>query len=155
MVIASEEEESRPWKHRSKAGEVELLHSKHSVHQIGVHFVWTPKFRHCVLEGAIEVELRRVIGETCGHYGWRIEAIEIMPDHVHLFLQIDPFTAPAVVAKTLKSITAIQLFTLFPDLKARRFWGSGLWSRGTYYGSVGQVNEDVIRKYIEEQKENG
>jgi putative transposase len=131
---------------------MKLINSAHSAHQIGIHIVFCPKYRHQVLKGAVEVELKRIIAEICIHYRWLVQAIEIMPDHVHLFLQIDPFIAPNDVAKTIKSITAIQIFTLFPKLKSKKFWGSGLWSRGTYYGSVGQVNEDTIRKYIEAQK---
>jgi putative transposase len=131
---------------------MKLIRSGHCVHQLGVHVVFCPKYRHIVLSGAIEVELKRVIGETCRHYRWLIESLEIQPDHVHLFVQIDPFTTPAEIAKTIKSITAIQIFTIFPRLKGKKFWGSGLWSAGTYYGAVGQVNEETIRKYIEGQK---
>jgi hypothetical protein len=47
------------------------------------------------------------------------------------------------------------LFNLFPTLKSRKFWGSGLWSRGTYYATVGHITEDSVRKYIETQKERG
>lgn len=134
---------------------MKLISSAHSLHQLGVHIVFCPKYRHQVLTGAVEVELKRIIAETCIHYGWLVQAIEVMPDHVHLFIQIDPLTTANEVAKTIKSITAIQVFTLFPKLKAKKFWGSGLWSRGTYYGSVGQVNEETIRKYIESQKKGG
>lgn len=96
--------------------------------------------------------MKRLVSEICIHYEWSLEEMKIMPDHVHIFVQIDPSTRPVDVAKTIKSITAVQIFTKFPDLKRRKFWGSGLWSRGTYYGSVGQVNEDTIKKYIQEQK---
>jgi putative transposase len=132
---------------------VKLISSSHATHQIGVHIIFCPKYRHQVLSGAVKVKLKRVISETCIHYNWLIQAIEIMPDHVHLFVQLDPFVSPNEVARTINSITAIQIFTLFPKLKSKKFWGSGLWSRGTYYGSVGQVSEDTIRKYIESQKQ--
>jgi len=133
---------------------MKLISSPHCTHQLGVHIVFCPKYRHQVLTEIVEVELKRIIADICVHYGWSIQAIEVMSDHVHLFVQIEPGTAPAEVAKTIKSITAIQLFTLFPKLKQTKFWGSGLWSRGAYYGSVGQVNEDTIRKYIENQKKH-
>lgn len=133
---------------------MDLISSSHSVHKIGVHIVFCPKYRHQVLSGAVEVELKRIIGDVCVHYRWLIQSIEVMPEHVHLFVQIDPFTTPALVAKTIKSITAIQIFTLFPKLKGKKFWGSGLWSRSTYFGSVGQVSKETIRKYIENQKKD-
>lgn len=48
----------------------------------------------------------------------------------------------------------IHIFTAFPKLKERKFWGSGLWSRGCYYGSVGAVTEENVKMYIENQKSN-
>jgi putative transposase len=101
---------------------------------------------------AVEVELKKVLAETCEHYGWKLEKMETMPDHVHLFVRVDPVTAPVEITKTLKSISAIYIFTTFPKLKGKKFWGSGLWSRSTYYGTVGHVSEDVIKKYIKDQK---
>jgi putative transposase len=85
-------------------------------------------------------------------YGWELQEIEVMPDHVHIFVQADHMTAPVEIAKILKSISAVHIFHTFPKLKGRKFWGSGLWSRGTYYATVGHISEDAIRRYIESQK---
>lgn len=134
---------------------MQVLSSSHAKHCLGYHIVFCPKYRHQVLEGAIEIELKRIIGEVCKTYEWLLHSIEVMPDHVHLFVQADHTTAPVEIAKTIKSISAVQLFCTFPDLKRRKFWGSGMWSDGTYYGSVGHVLEDAVRKYIETQKQRG
>ncbi len=71
-------------------------------------------------------------------YGRTLKAIEVMPEHVHLFLEASPDEAPSMIARTLKSISAVHIFTAFPKLKERKFWGSGLWSRGCYTGVSGQ-----------------
>ena len=76
-----------------------------------------------------------------------------MPDHVHMFVTANPQTAPAEIAGTVKSISAVRIFTQFPALKGRKFWGSGLWSPSTYFGSVGHISEDTVRRYIQTQKE--
>ena len=132
---------------------MQVLSSSHAKHCLGYHIVFCPKYRHQVLKDAIEVELKRILAETCSHYGWELHELEIMPDHVHLFVQADHTVAPVEIAKTLKSISAVHIFNKFPKLKGRKFWGSGLWSRGTYYASVGHISEDAVRKYIQTQKE--
>ena len=113
--------------------------------------MWCPKFRHAILKDDIAIETKHIIAETCGEYGWILHAIEVMPDHVHIFVQANHQTAPVEIAKTLKSISAVYIFTKFPALKGRKFWGSGLWSRGTYYGSVGDTTEETVKNYIETQ----
>jgi putative transposase len=128
------------------------MSTNRSKFSLGYHIIWCPKYRHQVLKDAVEVELKQVLAETCAHYEWTLISLEIMPDHVHLFVQANPQTAPVEIAKTLKSISAVYLFNKFPKLKKRKFWGSGLWSRGTYYASVGHITEESVRKYIETQK---
>lgn len=91
--------------------------------------------------------------EICESYEWEVLALEVMPDHLHLFVSAPPKIAPMTIASTLKSIIAVDVFKTFPWLKERKFWGSGLFSRGTYYGSAGTVSSATIMKYIEEQKE--
>lgn len=127
----------------------------HSVYEIGYHIIWCTKYHNKVLVGPIEVACKRIIGETCAVYGWPLKEIEVMSDHVHLFVESDPQTAPSQIARTLKSISAVSLFKEFPKLKGRKFWGSGLWSASTYYGSVGHISEETVRRYIQTQKERG
>lgn len=131
---------------------MELKSSNHSKHSIGYHIIFCPKYRHQVLVGAIEVEAKRVFSEICVDNEWSLISIEVMPDHVHLFIQSDPFTAPFEMVKRLKAISAIYLFTKFPNLKKQKFWGSGLWSRSTYYNSVGHISEEMVKRYIDSQK---
>ena len=128
--------------------------SSHAVHSLGYH-IWCPKYRHTVLDGAVADELKKILTETCTTYKWLLQEIEVMPDHVHIFVQADHLTAPAEIAKTLKSISTVYIFSTFPVLKKRKFWGSGLWSRGTYYATVGHISEDVVRQYIKSQKIRG
>ena len=111
------------------------VRENNSVHELGLHLVFCTKYRKEIFVGVLEVELKHILSQMCAEYGWKLETLEIMPEHVHMF------------------ISAVYLFSIFPKLKGRKFWGSGLWSTGTYYGSVGSVNEETIRKYIENQKD--
>jgi putative transposase len=103
----------------------------------------------------IEVELKRIFGEVCKTYNWILHSVEVMPDHCHLFIQADHTTAPVEIAKTIKSISAVHIFHAVPNLKKRKFRGSEMWSNDTYYGSVGHVSEEAIKRYIEIQKQRG
>ena len=125
---------------------------QHAKFSLGYHIIWCPKYRHCVLTGAVEVELKKILVETCKQRDWLLVELEIMPDHVHVFLQADHLTAPVEIVRTLKSMSAVYLFSVFPNLKGRKFWGSGLWSKGTYYATVGHISEEAVRAYIRSQK---
>ena len=132
---------------------MQIMSISHAEHALGYHIVFCPKYRHQVLSYRVEVELKHILTEVCVTYDWKLHALEVMPDLDHVFVQADHRTAPVQIAKTMKSISAVYIFTKFPDLKRRKFWGSGLWSKGTFYSSVGGVSEEAIKRYIETQKD--
>jgi len=78
--------------------------------------------------------------------------MEVTPDHIHLFVSVKPYVSPTEMVKTIKSITTVWIFKKFPNLKKRKFWGSGLWSKGYYVGTAGAVSAETIQKYIKNQK---
>ena len=102
------------------------------------------------------IEVRNImdieINKLSKVHDFEVLAMEVMPDHVHCFIQTDHTVSPVAIATALKSLTAVAVFTTHPKLKGQKFWGSGLWSRGTYYGSVGNVSAETVEKYISEQK---
>jgi len=130
---------------------VEIHSTKHSKFNINYHLVWCPKYRHQVLKGDIEEYLKKLIYNVCNYYGYDILNIEVMPDHIHLFVSVKPYINPMEVVKTVKSITAIWIFKKFPALKKRKFLGSGLWSKGYYVGTAGTVSAETIQRYIDNQ----
>lgn len=135
-------------------GKLEERHENHAVTLLGAHLVWCTKYRKQVLgDAAVALLVKNTIGQACIEYGWCCIDLEVMPDHVHLFLQYSHTESLCCIVKTLKSLTAVAVFTAFPTIRAQKFWGSGLWSRGSYYGSVGNVSQETISNYIKEQKE--
>ncbi len=126
-------------------------------HIVNYHIVLVTKYRNRVLNRVLTGDIERFVKEQvpiiCARYEWETLALEVMPKHVHLFVSAGPLTAPNTIAKTLKSILTVAVFREFPTLKARRFWGSGLWSDGCYYGSAGAVSTEIIKRYIENQKD--
>ena len=118
------------------------------MHSLGFHVVWCPKYRREVLVGPVKARLVELIAAKCAAQGWTVEALEIMPDHVHLFVRCDPKTSPARIAHQIKGATSHALRAEFPHLCTRL---PTLWSRSYFVASVGRVSEDTIRRYIDEQ----
>ncbi len=125
--------------------------TKHTTYKLGYHLVWCPKYRKAILTGEVaadaEAELRRLAQSN----GWTIHTLVVQPDHVHLFLSAPPAVAPSLIANTLKGASARTLFKQHPELK-QELWGGHLWSRSFYVGSVGDMSEDIVRRYIEAQR---
>ncbi len=78
-----------------------------------------------------------------------MEALEIMPDHVHLFVQSDPTEAPQRLANQFKRYPSRRLRLKYPQLRSRL---PSLWSRCYYVGTMGHVSEEIVPRYIEMQK---
>src|SRR5438034_3024770 len=127
---------------------MEEQHTKHVTYKIAYHFVWCPKYRKQVLVGdvaqLVEAEIRRL----CEENTWVIGSLQVQEDHVHVFLSAEPRTAPSLIANTLKGITARQVFKQFPEVK-KQLWGGSFWSRSYYVGTVGDMTETTVKKYIE------
>ena len=124
----------------------------HCKYLVQYHIIWCPKFRFSVLKGNVELRLKEILQQICDKYSYEIKALEVMPDHIHIFLDCPQTAAPCDVAKTLKSISAVEMFKAFPQLK--RFYArcGVLWSRGYFISTVGHISENTVIKYIEEQK---
>jgi putative transposase len=95
--------------------------------------------------------LKEIFREIAEHYEFVIDTMEVMDDHVHLFLEVPPKYAPAEVVRTIKSISAKTMFREFPEIK-KSLWGGELWNDGYFVRSVGdKVTAEVIRNYIRYQ----
>ena len=115
------------------------------------HLIWCPKFRFNVLEN-VECNLKQIFQDIAEKYQYEIIEMEVMPDHVHLFVGAKPTVAPSDIVRTLKSISAIELFKLYPLLKQFYSKCGSLWSVGKFISTIGKVSEATIKKYIKEQK---
>jgi putative transposase len=79
-----------------------------------------------------------------------VEQMEVMPDHVHLFIKAKPTDSPHYIVQQFKGYTSLKLRQEFPWLKSRL---PTLWTRSYYCESVGHMSEEVIKRYIEDQKQ--
>jgi putative transposase len=120
-----------------------------AVYNLGYHIIWCPKYRRKVLINGIDVRLKELILEKADALGLIIEKMEVMCDHVHLFVKASPVDAPHFIVNQLKGYTSFVLRNEFPELKSKL---PTLWTRSYYIESVGHISEDTIKRYIEEQK---
>lgn len=121
---------------------------KCGVYNLNYHIVWTPKRRKAVLVGLIEDRFKQTCEEKSREIGVSIEKMEVMPDHIHLFISAHPAISPHQIVKKLKGATSHVLRREFPQLLRLPC----LWSPSYYIGSVGFTSESVVRSYIENQK---
>ena len=122
----------------------------HTVYDIKYHFVWITKYRYAILRGNIAVRLRELLRQGCDAKGLEIIRGNISKDHVHMLLSCPSTMAPSQIAQYLKGRSSHLLQDEFPELK-RRYWGQHMWARGYFCGTVGQVDEETIRNYVENQ----
>jgi len=124
-----------------------------AIYEINYHIVWCPKYRKSVLEGRVKEFIEDEIETIAATKGWKILKLEVMPDHVHLFISAPPFDAPTDIVKILKGVTGLRLFKKYPELK-EEYWKGHIWSPSYYIGTHGHVSAETIKRYIEGQKTN-
>ena len=122
----------------------------HTRHRVLDHFVFCPKYRHRVLEGAIASRLEELFRECCEMQRWYLHELNIQPDHVHLLVQFSPSELICDVAQSLKGGSSITIRSEFPDLR-EFLWGAAFWSEGYFCESVGYRDEAAVRRYIRDQ----
>ena len=123
--------------------------SNHLVYSCQYHVIFCPKYRRRVLTDGIDERLKELIVEKQEEYGYEVLDTEVMPDHVHLLLDVDPKIGIYSVITKIKGYTSKQLREEFPALKKRI---PTLWTHSKFISSVGSVTLDVVKRYIEEQK---
>ena len=120
-----------------------------AVFSLKYHLVWCPKYRRAVLVDAVDRRLRELLTEKSDELGMTVHALEVMPDHVHLFIESDPTHCVAEIVNRLKGYTSRVLRDEFPSLRSRL---PTLWSRSYFASSIGHVSAATIERYIAEQK---
>lgn len=128
-----------------------LIHNRTVVYNVGYHIVWSVEYRRSILQDEIAESLKDILEEICIEKGFELKAIEIMPDHLHVFVSAKPKFSPSYIYKMLKGIGSRRLFLKHPEIR-ERLWGKHLWNPSTYVETIGHISEEVVRKYIEDQK---
>ena len=129
----------------------EYRHSAHATFDLKYHVIWITKYRYKILRGRIAERARDLIRQVCEVRDVVIIRGAVSPDHIHMLLSVPPHLAPAKVVQFIKGRTSRKLQEEFPELR-KRYWGQHLWARGYFCATVGAVDEQMIKAYIENQK---
>ena len=119
------------------------------VYSCQYHVVWCPKYRRKVLVNGVDIRLKELIKSIAAEIQVDIIEMEIMPDHVHILLEVDPQFGIHKAVKNIKGKTSRILRQEFPWLRSRI---PTLWTNSYFCSTVGGVPQSIIKQYIENQK---
>lgn len=119
------------------------------VYSCKYHIVWCPKYRRRVLVNGVDTRLKEIICQVCQEIQVEIIEMEIMPDHVHLLLEVDPQFGIHKAVKKIKGRSSRILRQEFSWLKTKL---PTLWTNSYFVSTVGGAPLEAIKKYIENQK---
>ncbi|OZB34654.1 MAG: IS200/IS605 family transposase [Pseudomonas sp. 34-62-33] len=119
------------------------------VYSCKYHVIWCPKYRRPVIQGGVDTRLKEIIHDVAGDHRAEILELETMPDHVHLLVEVDPQHGIHKLVKAIKGRSSRLLRSEFPSLKSRL---PTLWTNSYFCCTVGGAPLEVIKQYIENQR---
>lgn len=128
---------------------VTLRTNNNITYQCAYHVVWCPKYRRSVLHRPVDERLKQIIREVADERGAEIVELEVMPDHVHLLVEVDPQYGIHRLVKQMKGRSSRYLRAEFPSLKSRI---PTLWTNSYFVATVGGATLETVKRYVENQK---
>ena len=122
-----------------------------SVYNINYHIVWCPKYRKAILTDKVKQFLEEQLETIAETKNYKLLEMRVMPDHIHLFIEANPYESPVNIVKIFKGITGLRMFKKFPELQ-KQLWRGVLWSPSYYIGTAGHISAETIERYIREQE---
>ena len=125
-------------------------HNAHTTHRLLYHVVFVPKYRRKILQRELVRRLTELFYDCCRANRWYIHELAILPDHIHILLQLPPRIPICDALQSLKGGTSRVIRKEFPELQ-EFLWGDSLWADGYFAETAGRASEQAIRKYIKAQ----
>ena len=125
--------------------------SAHTKTDLKVHLIWIPKYRKRVLLGPVAVRVRDVLRQIALEHEIDIITGKVASDHIHMFISYRPTQEISKIVQWLKGISSRIMLSEFPHLK-KQFWGRHFWARGYLAVSSGNITDEMIHQYIQEQE---
>ena len=129
----------------------EYIRKSHNVSVLLYHYVCPAKYRRVIFDDSVDKVLVQTCEEISKRYDVNILEIGTDGDHVHFLIQSIPSIAPTEIARTIKSLTAKEIYRLCPFVK-KKLWGGKIWSAGYFVSTVSKYkNEEQIKNYVRNQ----
>lgn len=128
---------------------MEYKSNRNVVYSCKYHVVWCPKYRRKVLVGGVDARLKDIIREVATERSCEISELEVMPDHIHVLVEVDPQFGIHRFVKLAKGRSSRLLRAEFPALRTRL---PTLWTNSYFVATVGGAPLSVIKQYIANQK---
>lgn len=122
----------------------------HTVYDLKYHLVWITKYRKPVMVGPVAEAVRTYLKQICQENDVQIVKGHVSKDHIHLFVSVPPSISISGLLQSLKGKSSRKLLMNFKTLQ-KQFWGQHFWARGYFACSSGNITDEVIMKYIEDQ----
>lgn len=123
--------------------------SNRLIYSCQYHVIFCPKYRRQVLVDDIERRLKQLVLEKQEQYQYEIIEMELMPDHIHLLIDVNPKVGIFSIISKIKGYTSKILREEYPSLKSRL---PSLWTHSSFISTVGSVSLETVKKYIQNQK---
>jgi len=123
----------------------------HTKSDLKIHVVWIPKYRKAILTGDVALRVRELIRQIAAEHELEIISGKVARDHVHVFLSYRPTQKVSQIMQWLKGTSSRVLLQEFPRLR-KQFWGRHFWARGYLAVSSGNLTDEMIQEYIDEQE---
>ena len=130
----------------------DVTHGRGYVYSLQYHIVWCTKYRKQVLKDGIDDRVKQLLTDMQWEYSFRILAMEVMPDHIHLLLDCKPQFFISDMINIFKGNIARRLFLEYPELK-KQLWGGHLWNPSYFVVTVSERSREQVEAYIETQEE--
>jgi putative transposase len=122
--------------------------NNNAVYSCKYHVVWCPKYRRPVLVNGVDERLKEIIQSVCTESDAEILELEVMPEHVHLLVEVDPQYGIHRLVRAIKGRSSRLLRQEYPWLKSRL---PTLWTNSYFVSTVGGAPEDIMQQYIAAQ----
>ena len=122
----------------------------HTIYDIKYHIVWITKYRKSVLSGLVAERCREIIRQVCKEEEVEIIKGHVSKDHIHLLVSVPPTLSVSKLVQLVKGRSSRKLLQEDKNLQ-KQYWGQHLWARGFFVASSGNITDEMIKEYIENQ----